>query len=303
MFMKNIGLLIISCFFYFVASTQANNAYINSINTWHDVRIENLKKPNGWLNLEGLFWLRKGKNTFGQAAESDCRYINANPGTVYFPSHLGDFIYEGDSVIWASVEKYPVTINNQLIVGGKKALVFREKVSSPISEWGQFSWTIIKREEKVGVRFRNLQSSNLVQFKGIERFTVDSHWRVSAKLIAPTQDFLMITNVLGQTVPSKNAGKLVFTLYGKEFSLDVMDEGETTLFITFADGTAGKTTYGAGRFIDVKRPDSEGNTIIDFNLAYNPPCAFTEFATCPLPPVQNRLLIAITAGEKNYGHH
>lgn len=301
--MKNIGLLIISCFLYFVGSTQANNAYISSINTWHDVRIENLKKPNGWLNLEGLFWLHKGKNTFGQAAESDCRYINTNPTAVYFPSHLGDFIYEGDSVEWISAAKYPVTINKQLIVGGKKALVFSERVSSPISEWGHFSWTIIKREEKVGVRFRNLQSSNLLQFKGIERFTVDSHWRVNAKLIAPTQDFLMITNVLGQTVPSKNAGKLVFTLYGKEFSLDVMDEGGTTLFITFADETAGKTTYGAGRFIDVKRPDSEGNTIIDFNLAYNPPCAFTEFATCPLPPVQNRLLIAITAGEKNYGHH
>lgn len=301
--MKNIGLLIISCFFYLVGSTQANNAYINSINTWHDVRIENLKKPNGWLNLEGLFWLHKGKNTFGQSAENDCRYINSNPDSVYFPSHLGDFIYEGDSVEWISAAEYPVSINKQLTVGGKKALVFKGNAISPIIEWGHFSWNIIKREDKVGVRFRNLKSSNLLQFKGIERFTVDSHWRVSAKLIPPTQDFLMITNVLGQTVPSKNAGKLVFTLYGKEFSLDVMDEGETTLFITFADETAGKTTYGAGRFIDVKRPDSEGNTSIDFNLAYNPPCAFTEFATCPLPPVQNRLLISITAGEKNYGHH
>ncbi|MEY3874326.1 MAG: hypothetical protein RL363_1047, partial [Bacteroidota bacterium] len=301
--MKYVGLLLISSFFYFLAGAQAKDAYTDSVNDWHKMRIQYLMKPDGWLNLEGLFWLQKGKNTFGQAEENDCRYINPNPNAVFFPSHLGDFIYEGDSVVWASSDKYAVTIDKQLVVGGKKALVFKEKGYSPIAEWGQFSWTIIKREEKVGVRFRNLKSLNLSQFKGIERFAINANWRVKAKLIPPTQDFLMITNVLGQTTPSKNGGKLVFTLFGKEFSLDVMEEGGKTLFITFADETAGKTTYGAGRFIDVIRPDSEGNTVIDFNLAYNPPCAFTEFATCPLPPVQNRLAIAITAGEKNYGHH
>lgn len=301
--MKYVGLLIITCFFYCLAGAQTNDAYADSVNAWHKMRIQYLIKPDGWLNLEGLFWLHKGKNTFGQAEANDCRYINPNPTAVQFPSHLGDFIYEGDSVVWASSEKYPVTINKQQVVGGKRALVFKEKRYSPVSEWEQFSWTIIKREEKVGVRFRNLKSLNLLQFKGIERFAINANWRVKAKLIPPTQDFLMITNVLGQTTPSKNGGKLVFTLFGKEFSLDVLDEGGKTLFITFADETAGKTTYGAGRFIDVIRPDSEGNTTIDFNLAYNPPCAFTEFATCPLPPVQNRLAIAITAGEKNYGHH
>jgi uncharacterized protein (DUF1684 family) len=85
--------------------------------------------------------------------------------------------------------------------------------------------------------------------------------------------------------------------------LDVIDEGGVRYFITFADATSGKTTYGAGRFIEVTKADADGITVIDFNLAYNPPCAFTAFATCPLPPAQNRLSIAITAGEKNYGHH
>ena len=301
--MKNVYLLIIACSIYIFGMAQSTDTYTKSINSWHEMRIEYLKKPDGWLNLEGLYWLQKGKNTFGQAQENDCRYINPYPADVYFPSYLGDFIFEGDSVVWASGNKYPVTINKQLIAAGEKALVFKKNGNSPIMEWREFSWTIIKREEKVGVRFRNLKSSNLLQFKGIERFAIDSNWRVKAKLIPPTQNFLMITNILGQTTPSKNAGKLVFTLQGQAFSLDVIDEGGATLFITFADETAGKTTYGAGRFIDIVKPDSEGNTVIDFNIAYNPPCAFTEFATCPLPPVQNRLPIAITAGEKNYGHH
>ena len=117
------------------------------------------------------------------------------------------------------------------------------------------------------------------------------------------ESFLMIANVLGQQVASKNAGKLLFTFENKQYSLDVIDEGDNLLFITFADATSGKTTYGAGRFIEVPKADANGNTVIDFNLAYNPPCAFTAFATCPLPPPQNRLSIAITAGEKNFGHH
>ena len=113
----------------------------------------------------------------------------------------------------------------------------------------------------------------------------------------------MITNVLGQTTAQKSAGRLLFTINNKEYTLDVIDEGGPNLFIVFGDETAGKTTYGAGRFIDIPKPDALGNTEIDFNKAYNPPCAFTAFATCPLPPPQNRLKVSITAGEKNYGHH
>ena len=170
-------------------------------------------------------------------------------------------------------------------------------------DWKQFSWVVIKREDKVGIRFRNLKAKTLLNFKDIERFPIQAKWHIQAKLVQPAQNFLMITNVLGQTVSSKNAGKLVFEIEGKSFSLDVIDENGPTLFIVFADQTSGKTTYGAGRFIDIPKPDKNGNTSIDFNNAYNPPCAFTAFATCPLPPEQNRLSISIEAGEKNYGHH
>ena len=153
------------------------------------------------------------------------------------------------------------------------------------------------------MRFRNLKAKTLTEFKGIDRFPVLEKWRVKAKVIPQEQNPLMIMNVLGQNTAQKHGGQLVFEIDGKTYKLDAIDEGGKRLFVTFADATAGKTTYGAGRFIELERPNANGETYIDFNKAYNPPCAFTAFATCPLPPPQNRLNIEITAGEKKYGHH
>ena len=301
--MKRYLPLAISFLIYTTSFCQSTNAYEQSVNDWHKFRIEQLKKPNGWLNLEGLFWLHKGKNSFGQAEGSDCRYASPSKANVYFPSHLGDFIYEGDSVVWLSNEKDAVKVNDQIIAPKGRALVYKDKAAVIKSDYKQFSWNIIKREDKMGVRFRNLKAKDLLTFKDVDRFQIDSQWRLKAVLVQPVQDFLMITNVLGQTTPTKNAGKLVFTVQNQQYTLDVIDEGGKQLFIVFADQTSGKTTYGAGRFIDINKPDANGNTVIDFNLAYNPPCAFTPFATCPLPPVQNRLPFEIPVGEKNYGHH
>ena len=272
--------------------------YLNAIEQWHQMRIDYLKKPDGWLNLEGLFWLKKGKNSFGSDTKADCHYDKKD-----FPSMLGNFIYQGDSVIWENGNQAFIDIDKVKATPGLAYKVFDENGKAAVMDWKQFSWVVIKREDKVGIRFRNLNAKTLISFKGIERFPVSSKWHIKAKLIQPAQDFLMITNVLGQTVSSKNAGKLFFEINGTKYTLDVIDESGPNLFIVFADQTSGKSTYGAGRFIDIPKPDSDGNTVIDFNNAYNPPCAFTAFATCPLPPKQNRLSVKIEAGEKNYGHH
>jgi hypothetical protein len=283
---------------FFSANAQNSNSYTKSINDWHKARIADLKTPNGWLNLEGLFWLEKGVNSFGNKVGSDCRYNNAA-----FPAELGSFIYEGDSVLWMNGASNAIKVNGVLVIGTKPVKVFSKEEQTITMSWSHYTWTIIKREDKVGVRFRNLKAKTLVNFKGIERFPIDANWRLKASMVAPSQNVVMITNVLGQTTPTKTAGKLLFNIHNKEYSLDVLDEGGPKLFVVFADETAGKTTYGAGRFIEIPRPDALGNTEIDFNIAYNPPCAFTDFATCPLPPVQNRLKVAIPAGEKNYGNH
>jgi uncharacterized protein (DUF1684 family) len=286
-------------------STTPN--YIESINEWHKLREAELKSPKGWLNLEGLFWLHKGVNSFGAGKNNDCVYENPTPSDVFFPDHLGNFIFEGDSVMWESLDKYMVKVNNQDMPLKSKVCIFNANGLSSDMSWimsgASFTWTIIKREDKIGVRFRNLKSDNVSSFKGIAHFPINEKFKIKAFLQPPIETYLMISNVLGQQVASKNAGKLQFTYQGKPYSLDVIDEGEEQLFITFGDATSGATTYSAGRFIYINKPDAKGNTFIDFNQAFNPPCAFTKFATCPLPPPQNLLPFAINAGEKNYGHH
>ena len=290
-----------------IAQKAQLSNYVDSINQWHQLREAELKSPKGWLNLAGLFWLHKGVNTFGVNKNNDCVYENPDPSDVFFPDHLGNFIFEGDSVIWESFDKYMVMVNNQNMPFRSKVCVFNGKGLSSEMSWTMsghsFSWTIIKREDKIGVRFRDLKSSNVLLFKGIAHFPINKQFKIKAVLQPPVESYLMISNVLGQQVASKNAGKLQFTYQSKTYSLDVIDEGGNQLFITFADATSGITTYGAGRFIYIDQPDANGNTFIDFNQAFNPPCAFTKFATCPLPPPQNRLPFPIPAGEKNYGHH
>ena len=272
--------------------------YKTTIDQWHKTRIENLKKPNGWLNLEGLFWLHKGNNSFGSTKTADCYYPNAG-----FPALLGNFNYDGDSVTWTSIGTDLIDINKTKSKSNQTYTVFTSSQQAAVMDWKDFSWVVIKREDKVGIRFRNLKAKTLLDFKGIERFPINAAWRIKGRLEQPAQDFLMITNVLGQNTATKNAGKFIFEKNGQQFSLDVIDEGGSKLFIVFADQTSGVSTYGAGRFIEIPKPDANGNTEIDFNYAYNPPCAFTAFATCPLPPKQNRLALKIEAGEKNYGHH
>ena len=267
---------------------------------WDGDRISALKDPNGWLNLEGLFWFKKGVNSFGSAKENELVYDNTA-----FPKHLGDFIYEDGKVYWKDGIKEKIIINDgDLVVANAGSLnLLTTTEGQYISRWKDFAWIVIQREDKVGVRFRNLKAKTLLEFKGIERFPVDAKWRIKAKVIPQNQNPLMIMNVLGQNTAQKHGGQLVFEIEGKTYRLDAIDEGGIRLFVAFADATSGKTTYGSGRFIELDRPDAEGFTYIDFNKAYNPPCAFTEFATCPLPPPQNRLSIAIPAGEKKYGQH
>ena len=284
-----------------VSTNAQNNAYFAEVEAWNGARIDALKQSDGWLNLEGLFWLKKGVNSFGSASANDLVYDNAA-----FPKHLGDFVFENGKVFWKDAGTTKITIkdNTGVDVANAETLNLLTAIEGKyLSQWKDFVWVVIQREDKVGVRFRNLKAKTLLEFKGIERFPVDARWRIKAKVIPQNQNPLMIMNVLGQNTAQKHGGQLVFEIEGKTYRLDAIDEGGVRLFVTFADATSGKTTYGSGRFIELDKPDADGYTYIDFNKAYNPPCAFTEFATCPLPPPQNRMSIAIPAGEKKYGQH
>lgn len=274
---------------------QPKSNYQKEIDAWHNKRIQDLKAPNGWINLAGLFWLQPGKNYFGSAQKNEIVFVNPK-----MPAVAGYFEWANDAVVWVTEPGITVSINDSAI---NRALIFQNNKPGVTSllALGSFRWNIIKRDDKIGVRFRDLESPALEKFNGIERFPVDSNWRIPARFETAENRTIAITNVLGQVNALETPGKLFFTIKGVTYSLDALEETPGELFIIFGDATSGKQTYPAGRFMYIPKPAPGETTYIDFNKAYNPPCALSVFATCPLPPKQNFLPVAITAGEKNFG--
>lgn len=185
-------------------------------------------------------------------------------------------------------------------------MVSDAKESPTVVSCGPLRFFIIERAGKLGVRVRDVDSPWRRNFRGLQYFPIDPDWAVEARFEPyEPQRLIPIVNVLGLEEDKVSPGALVFTRKGRQFKLDTVLESPESrdLFVMFADQTSGHDTYGAGRFIDVAFA-ADGKTVIDFNKAYNPPCAFNNFATCPLPPSQNRLELKVTAGEKNYlGSH
>lgn len=271
---------------------RGNPNYIAEIKAWHKRRIENLKKENGWLNLVGLYWLKEGENKFGSDKSND----------IVFPPKAPAFI----GILTLKDSIVTVKINDGINVTSdginiKSAELKNDMQRKPtVLEYGSLRWFIIKRGNKYGVRLRDLESELVKNFPGIETFPINIDWRLEAKFepYEPPKK-IFVPNVLGMIEEEYSPGALVFNKDGKAYRLDVLDEGNS-YFVIFADETSGVETYGAGRFLYVNKADSTGKIFIDFNKAYNPPCAFTKFATCPLPPKQNHLKLRITAGEKKF---
>jgi len=272
-------------------------AYAAEIEAWPQKRVENLKGPNGWLNVSGLYWLNDGINTFGSGDKNNIVFPKEK-----IPEFAGFFMLMQNTVLIDVAADVAVTSKGQPV--NEKMIYHPDSARGVVLDYGSLQWFVIKRDTKYGIRLRDFKSPAIENFKGIERYPVDGQWRVDAKFEkADSTRTIPITNVLGQTTEQPSPGTLVFTINDKAYRLDALDEGGEEYFIIFGDPTNTKETYGAGRYVYVKKPDADGNTVLDFNKAYNPPCAFTEFATCPLPPKQNILDTEITAGEKNYSLH
>jgi uncharacterized protein (DUF1684 family) len=285
------------CFVFAIITTginsSAQDAYQEEIRVWDSTRHEFLKSENGWLNLVGLLWLSEGKNSFG----SDPSNAVVFPAGSVVPK-AGHFDLHNGVVTMTAKPSIAITVNG--IKKSSAVIHHKDSTTLPVAAFGSLRWTIKKSKDKYGIRLRDLKSPAISAFKGIERFHADPAWKVVARLEKSGSGGISITNVLGQTSEHASPGKLVFNLIGKSFSLETMTEGDQ-LFIIFSDETSGTTTYPSGRYLYAAKPDRDGYTTLDFNKAINPPCAFTEFATCPLPPKQNILPISITAGEK-YDH-
>jgi len=277
---------------------KAGPEYLAEINNWHAERVNRLESRTGWLSLSGLFWLKEGENTFGSDPENRIIFPEHRA-----PRHIGSFVLDSGQVLAKINEGVEVFYQDSLV----KEIEMKPDVSGnpTILRLDSLSWFIIRRGTQTGVRLRDSENERLREFKGIDRFPVDSTWKVTARLepYNPPKT-IDVPTILGNVEPSLSPGALVFTIGEHSYRLDPLGEpGDRKLFLIFADRTNGYQTYGAGRFLSVDTPGEDGYTVIDFNKAYNPPCAFTPYATCPLPPPQNVLPIAVTAGEKKYGDH
>ncbi len=271
-----------------------DEAYLAEIEAWRTGRIESLTSPTGWLTLSGLFWLQEGDNFFGGAVENELVF----PGEV--PDRMGRIVLEGDS-IWVEVfDELPITSAGEVVT--KTGISGQE--SPVILAYQSLSWFMLRRGGKYGIRLRDSLHEARAHFATIEHYPVHPDGRVPARLVKSAKaDTLLVKNVLDMEIPYPTEGKLIFEWQGEERSISVLDGGEEEYFLIFADETTGVETYPAGRYLYTPKVDETGMTYIDFNKAYNPPCAFTEFATCLLPPPENRIAAAIRFGEKNYGEH
>lgn len=250
--------------------------------------------PDGWLSLAGLFWLEPGDNLFGGDQTLPI------PFPVKAPDTLGTFHLAGDSVTMTMAAGRTAEIDGRpahqfVLTGAEQAAVVH---------FEDFSWILIKRTDKYGIRLWDRRHPKIADTIHIDRYAVDPAWRIPAQWVPDSSgQTIHIRNVLDMEMDMETEGRLQFEYQGQHYELTALEGSEDTFFMVFADATSGDETYGGGRYLYVDRPDSNGQTYLDFNKAYNPPCAFTAFATCLLPPAENRLELAITAGELNYGEH
>ena len=264
--------------------------YIAEIDQWHQKRIERLKDENGWLTLVGLYWLKEGDNIFGSDKNND----------IVFPENAPQYIGKvslKDSVITLYVIK-EVNVTNE---GNriKEIKLEHDLTGNPtVLDVGPLRWYIIKRGDRYGIRLRDINVPLRNKFDGIERFPANEDWKITASFEAyDPPKVISLPTQMGTVVEEPSPGAVVFEKDGQTYRIDAVDTGKR-LWLIFADETSGKETYGAGRYLYIDKPDSTGKTVVDFNLAYNPPCVFTKYATCSFPPKQNLLKLKITAGEK-----
>jgi uncharacterized protein len=257
----------------------AGVTYQAEIAEWRHKREAQLRADGGWLTVTGLFWLHEGSNSFGTGTRSD---ILLPAG----PAHAGVF----------ELHSGKVSVKTD---GGTREL---RPDSDDFAQAGRVRLYAIERSGRFGIRMKDPESSFRRDFHGLDYFPPREEYRVTAQFVADPKK-IPITNILGQTDPEDSPGYVVFQLQGRPFRLRPVqdDPGSKDLFFIFRDLTSQKETYGAGRFLDTPPPQN-GKVVLDFNKAYNPPCAFTPYATCPLPPQENRLAVRIEAGEKKYGH-
>lgn len=275
-------------------TANAQTSYQNEISKWRSEHETELKSENSWFSLAGLFWLKNGVNTIGKGSNFDIQLTENFKGAKF-----GEILFQNGTTI------LKIENGNEALVEGKNVTEIElnsdEKGKPTIVQTGSQTFYVIKREDKFGIRLKDKNNPARLNFTGLHWFPVNEKLKVTAtfELFSEPKEIL-VPNTIGSGYRMKSAGILKFKLFGKNYSLQPGEENGR-FFIIFRDLTSKKETYSVGRFLYAEK-SKDGKVILDFNKAENPPCAYTSFATCPIPPQQNRLQVAIKAGEKRYDH-
>ena len=262
--------------------------YAAQVAAWRAARDQRLRSPDGWLALVGLSWLTPGENHVG-AHPSNHVILHGHQ----VPPRVGSMWLEDGGVRFVPHEGVDLP----------EAELEDDREGKPtVLELGTLRFHTIRRGERFGVRVRDTAALTLQEFSGVDSYPVDPSWRVHARLEPAAADATIeIADVTGAVNSDTTPGSVVFEREGATWRLAALEgEEDGSLWLIFGDATNGTETYGAGRFLYTEPPADDGSVIVDFNLAYNPPCVFSPYATCPLPPPGNKLSLRIEAGEKDW---
>ncbi len=270
-------------------------AFVAAQEQWRAQRREELLQPDGWTSLVGLHWLELKSHYIGSSRSSGIRLARG-------PERMG-LVQQDKERVWFQPEPGLALTNGAQALKGR--IEFRSEADEMPTvigfDEGKGRLTLIERGGRRALRLRHADADTRLDFAGLEYWPTASSWQLEGRFVPhPPGRTIPIVDITGTSTDTPNPGVVEFERDGSTYRIDALAGEEGSLFLVFADRTSGHGSYPAGRFLDASAPGTDGKLMLDFNRAYNPPCAFTSFATCPLPPPGNRLDLAIDAGEKNY---
>jgi len=277
-------------------SAQENDSasYFDEIRQWRADRVARLTSEDGWLTLVGLHWLSEGPNTIGTASDKDIQLPSGSA-----PDDIGTITVEGNRAWIDANPAADVRSKGQKV--DRLDLADDQSGEPTLLEIGDLRGYLISRGGRYALRVKDPQSYASRNFSGIDHYETSESWKFQARFEAydPPRTLPVPTVVDDTLQDMMSPGAVVFDVDGQSYRIEAQAESaDAPLFLIFGDRTNGRGTYGGGRYLYTEPPAADGTVEVDFNKTYNPPCAYTSFATCPLPPRQNRLAVAIEAGEK-----
>lgn len=277
---------------------KVDPAFVAEQQAWRIRRVEDLLRPDGWTSLVGLHWLELKAHYVGSGER-----IGNGVRFAFGPEKMGMVSRDAAGRYWLTPESgVALTYNGEPLKGRVALNSDQDPEPSVIGfDEGKGQLTLLRRGDRSALRVRHADAPTRLQFAGVQYWPSDPAWRVSGRFIPhPAGKTLPIGDIVGTRSDSPNPGVVEFEKDGRTYRLEALGEAGHDLFFVFADRSSGHGSYPAGRFLEAKWPGDDGTVVLDFNQAYNPPCAFTLFATCPLPPPENRIDLLVDAGEKNY---